>query len=284
MLDALQEIAVWFSCFLAHQVAPANEAPKGPVLALPFFGDPLNAFVRASRALHLAMALAFRIENEIDALRASKPLGPEACISQTARAEAAGATGPSEAVGLMTDPDEKDREMALQAIVEAAETLERPKGLLGRFNATFRKNPGFDRLLNGPLRDAVAAICADLGLKPDWSLWTEDGFPPPFGGGKEDWIAFFVPEGKVELTPTHEQRELTTPPPRRDGHFGGAKAWRPSESHDPLPRPYPAATRPPDRATRPDDPVSRSHRASLLGTAIIAGAPRAAQRASACLG
>jgi hypothetical protein len=25
----------------------------------------------------------------------------------------------------------------------------------------------------------MAAICEDLGLHPDWSRWTDDGFPPP---------------------------------------------------------------------------------------------------------
>ena len=28
-----------------------------------------------------------------------------------------------------------------------------------------------------PLREAVERLCGDLGLKPDWSRWTKDGWP-----------------------------------------------------------------------------------------------------------
>ena len=34
-----------------------------------------------------------------------------------------------------------------------------------------------------PLREAVALICADLYVTPDWSLWTEAPPQPPPGGG-----------------------------------------------------------------------------------------------------
>jgi hypothetical protein len=143
-------------------------------------------------------------------------------------------------------------------------------------------DPAFRRLLNGPLKDAVAAICADLGLKPDWSLWTEDGFPPPPGGGKEDWIAFFAPEGEAGSAPPQHARKAPTPPPRYDKCW--RPPWPPPEPHDPAPLYCPAATRPPDRPGRPDDPGGRSRRATLLGTTIIAGAPGAVGRAIARLG
>ena len=32
----------------------------------------------------------------------------------------------------------------------------------------------YDDLLTLPFRDCVAAICADLGLDPDWSQWSEE--------------------------------------------------------------------------------------------------------------
>ncbi len=233
MLDALSDIAVRFSWFLVRQVAPASQVSKTPVLALPFVGNPFDAFVRAARAMELAIVLAFRLENEIDALRAGKPLGPDACISRTLRAEVTGMTKPSKLVGGKTAPGQKDREMARQAIVEAAEAPERLEGpmgmfLRGRFNGRMRKGPAFYRLLNGPLKDAVAAICADLGLEPDWSLWTEHGFPPP-GGTKEDWIAFFVPKGDAAPAACPDQTEPVAPPRERvrdPGHLLDPPTWR----------------------------------------------------------
>jgi hypothetical protein len=286
MVDALADIGVWFLSFLAHEIEPSVEGPKGPILAIPRFRDPLTALARAARAMHLAIALAFRIENEIDALRAGKPIGPDACISPSSRAKATGMTDLSQAAGEMADPGEQERGMALQAIAEAVKAPKRPEGLRGRFNAAVLKDRAFYRLLKGPLKDAVAAICADLGLKPDWSLWTEDGFPRP-GARKEDWIAFFLPQGDGGSPPTPDRLEPTRSPPRGGGHRACDKAWRPPwpppEPDDPAPLYRPAATRPPDRLGRPDDPVSRTRRATLLGTTIIAGAPGAAERAIARL-
>jgi len=95
---------------------------------------------------------------------------------------------------------------------------ERAEALRGKLPERFREkggSPRFYRLLNGHLKDAVAAICADLGLKPDWSLWTEDGFPPPPGGGREDWIRFFVPEGDVAPRPGPGRTAPSGPPRER---------------------------------------------------------------------
>jgi hypothetical protein len=37
----------------------------------------------------------------------------------------------------------------------------------------------YDPFVFRPVREAVEAICEDLGLHPDWSRWTGDGWPPP---------------------------------------------------------------------------------------------------------
>jgi hypothetical protein len=277
ILLGLREIGMRCAAFLAHQVAPSEGGPRRPMMAFRFIGDPGAAFNRVWRAVHLAAALALRIADEIAALRAGKPLGPVVTAPRAAR----------EAKALRDEL----QEIGLEALAQDIETAERPEGLLGEVHQLRREarmDPAFYRLLNGPLKDAVAAICADLGLKPDWSLWTEDGFPPPPGGGKEDWIAFFAPEGEIPTLPAHAGRDATRTPRRRAGDRGWDKSWRPPwpppEPHDPAPLYYPAAIRPPDRLGRPDEPISRTRRATLLGTTIIAGAPGAAERAIARLG
>jgi hypothetical protein len=37
----------------------------------------------------------------------------------------------------------------------------------------------YDAFVFRPVREAVEAIREDLGLNPDWSRWTDEGWPPP---------------------------------------------------------------------------------------------------------
>jgi hypothetical protein len=169
-------------------------------------GDPIRAFPRVMRALQLAISLATKIEDDIAGLKAG--------ILPSWAAPSAKATPPkttppqnspvgelAEAVAEATPLGEKDQETDLE-VLEIRERAEALRGKLRERLRDERESARFYRLLNGPLKDAVAAICADLGLKPDWSLWTEDGFPPPPGGRREDWIRFFVPEGDVAPRPS----------------------------------------------------------------------------------
>jgi len=273
MLDALLEIGVRFATFLIHLSAPKERGPDWPMLALPFIGDPLRAFARVQRAVNLVLMLMLRIDDEIADLKAGASLGPSAPAAKAAKS--------AEALG------DKIRQLGREALagdVERPEPPERPErperlpGNLHEWLGADLMDPQFYKLLKGPLKNAIAAICADFGLKPDWSLWTQDGFPPPPGGREEDWIAFFVPDAKIEPTPADAEREPSRPPPRRDAHRAWDTSWRPPWPPPESPHPYPGAPRPPARAVRPDDPVSRSRRASLLGTTIIAGAPGALER------
>jgi len=100
--------------------------------------------------------------------------------------------------------------------------------LLDGFERPARQDK-YEALLRGPLKDAIKAICKDLGLKPDWSLWTAKGFPPPAGGGVEDWVAFFVPEAAVPETvakppPIPDRIKAIAPPYPEDE--ARAKIWR----------------------------------------------------------
>ncbi len=220
MLHGLCEIGVRVATFLTHQIAPSERTRRSPMMVLRFRGDAVIAFERVFRAVRLAICLAMRIEDEIDDLRAGRPLAPDSIFYQAPRAKAERMNALSEAVRKRPRLGDEGPETALLDIAEGAETPERPENLMREFNKDLREDPQFYRLLNGPLKDAIAAICADLGLKPDWSLWTEDGFPSPPGGGTEDWVAFFAPESDTGSAPPRGRTPPQAAPrdPVRDPH------------------------------------------------------------------
>lgn len=59
----------------------------------------------------------------------------------------------------------------------------------------------YDAFIHRPLMEAVAAICEDLGLQPDWSRWTDTGWPPrPLSGGHR-WEDCWSPQGSMKPKP-----------------------------------------------------------------------------------
>jgi hypothetical protein len=107
------------------------------------------------------------------------------------------------------------------------------------------------------LKDAIAAICKDLGLKPDWSLWTAEGFPPPPGGQVEDWVAFFVQETAAAPPPIPDWIKAVAPPCSEDPARAEIRRrhWLPSHRRRPPPPPYRSPTRPAG-GNAPDRPIS----------------------------
>lgn len=224
MLDALSDITTRFGEYLTQKATPETRVPKGPMMVCRLIGDPLLAFVRVMRALHLALSLAAKIEDDIAGLKAgilpswaapsAKATPPKTTPPQNTPLKATLMGELAEAVAEATPLGEKDQETDLE-VLEIRERAEALRGKLRERLGDERESARFYRLLNGPLKDAVAAICADLGLKPDWSLWSEDGFPPPPGGRHEDWIRFFVPEGDVAPGPSPGRTAPSGPPRER---------------------------------------------------------------------
>jgi len=222
MLDALSHITTRFGEYLTQKATPETRVPKGPMMVCRLIGDPLLAFVRVMRALQLALSLTAKIEDDIAGLKAGiLPSWAEPFAKATPPQNTPPQNTPvgelAEAVAEATPLGEKDQETDLE-VLEIRERAEALRRKLRERLRDERESARFYRLLNGPLKDAVAAICADLGLKPDWSLWTEDGFPPPPGGRHEDWIRFFVPEGDVAPGPSPGRTAPSGPPrePVRD--------------------------------------------------------------------
>jgi len=261
MLGGLMDVSRRFSRFLVHEMTPFKTGAKGQVLALPFSGDPRAAFKRVVRIARFAAVLYLKIQTQIAAWKAGEPFDLDAFLAQTPLPSARLKMG-----GDCADSHEEEWEdLEEWEELEDFETLrEREAPEWFDFldgSARPVKEDKYQALLRGPLKDAIAAICKDLGIKPDWSLWTANGFPAPAGGGVEDWVAFFVPEVAAAATPA-DFRRGTTPLPLGDRDSAPRSAWPP---------PDPGATRPPDRGRLPDHPLGGTDTHGLTSAGMAPG-------------
>ncbi len=238
MLRCLSDIGMWLVDALVRHAAPGASNPKsyGPRIAFPFGFDPAEAYERFSRAVRLALTLEAKIAREIAALRAGGSIAAAAPAASPARARNLPEAGREPAAlhdqNLETLPEVDDED------AKDGDAAERAEALAGDLKEPVRESESFYRLLKGPLKDAVAAICADLGLRPDWSQWTEDGLPPPPDGDVMNWGVFLDPESDIPPAPGSGGREPKTPPP--GGRPGGRDrawriAWPPPQRDDPPP-------------------------------------------------
>jgi len=259
MLGGLMEVATRFSRYLFHEMMPFRPGPKAPFLALRFSGDPAAALKRVMRAARFAAVLYMKIQKQIAAWKAGVPFDLDAFLAEAPRIVRRAKAG-RDAV----DSDTEDWDEEEWGDLEEWENWDESENLVERERFDVLDGPErqsqedkYQALLRGPLKDAIAAICKDLGIKPDWSLWTANGFPPPHGGGVEDWVAFFASDSVVPDAVAAPPRPnwLTAQAPPCPKDEAGAKAWRrkwiPRERHARPPPVYGRAARPPDRGGSP---------------------------------
>jgi hypothetical protein len=204
-------VARRFSRFLLWEIMPHRAWTKGPALAFAFFFDPVPAFKRVAWAASFAAELCQKIEKEIAAFRAGEPCDLDGFLTQTPRPSARSKSGAEAAAHHEQDCENLD-EFEDDNEFETYNEREDPERYFQRFSKRQSLEEKYAALLKGPLKDAIKAICADLGLKPNWRLWTDNGFPPPAGGGVEDWVAFFVPDADRRSAFAEVRRESTLPP------------------------------------------------------------------------
>jgi hypothetical protein len=241
MLGALREVARRFGRFLANEIVPHRAWSEGPALAFAFFFDPAPAFKRVMLAVSFVAQLCQRIEKEIAAFKAGEPCDFDSFLFQTPRQSARSKPG-LDAANLELDWENMD-EFENYNEFEDYNEREAPERYFSRLNRQSQEER-YAALLKGPLKDAIKAICADLGLKPNWRLWTDNGFPPPAGGGVEDWVAFFVPDADRRAA-FAEVRRASLFPPLGDRPDALPSSIPPRHPHPPPPL-YAGAARPPD--------------------------------------
>lgn len=145
-------------------------------------GNPARAFAAVSRAVRLTLALETRIDEQTIAMRNSE-FKPLVRSRRTPAADilAAPVTPPSpERLGI--------RDEVLEAIYREVGNITDARRLLERLDEDLLDRETYDHLLRRPRREAVETICADLGLAPDWSLWSDDaGFARDAPGQRVLW-------------------------------------------------------------------------------------------------
>ena len=248
MLGGLREVARRFSRFLLWEIMPHRAWTKGPALAFPFFFDPVPAFKRVACVAGFAAQLCLRIEKEIAAFRAGEPFDLDGFLLQTPRQSARSKSGAQAAAHHEQDWENLDE---FETYNELEDYMEReaPERYFERFSKRQSLEDKYAALLKGPLKDAIKAICADLGLKPNWRLWTDNGFPPPAGGAVEDWVAFFVPDAD-RRSAVADVRRGPEPPPLDEPPGAWRSSFPPPHPHA-APLLYAGAARPPDPGGSP---------------------------------
>ncbi|HWE99745.1 MAG TPA: hypothetical protein VG248_08115 [Caulobacteraceae bacterium] len=160
LLDELAELGMTIARELAlrvrHDVNPKQE-PAGP-------------FEKVSHAIRLTLALQAKIEEQILALRNQK--------RRAAPPPASPGVSEWEFIVRTPSPEprrERLREEVMEAIWQEADESEEQTGLKQiRLYERLVETEAYDAFLELPFRDAVAAICKNLGVEPNWSRWSDE--------------------------------------------------------------------------------------------------------------
>ena len=131
--------------------------------------DPADAFQRLSRAVRLTVALEARVAKALRALIAGEVAAAETRQVETARRADAARDQRREAAG------EKVLDLMAHAMEAEIDDDEALWDCQEALEERLEEDEAYEGYIERPLRETVERICADLGLSPDWSLWTDDG-------------------------------------------------------------------------------------------------------------
>jgi len=240
MLRGFARIGMWLIRAISFCVDPELGAVKArlPRFAFPPGFNLIDAFTRVARAVRLCVVLEMKIEQDLADLRAGRFVAPAAPEPKK--------LGKNDLQSLDENPEK----------FESFDECERGESLFAEGPVRFQPGDNFGKYLKGPLKDAVAKICADLGLTPDWSQWAEDeGFPPPPGGDIGEWRIFVAPETDMAPEPGPEGRKPWAPRPRDRQKRPWRQSWPPPGGVGP-PQNY--------RATSPPRAVATSDATQLF--------------------
>ena len=196
LLDELAEMAIKLSRRVTER-ALAEEAATTKAAA----GDAPPDFAaddlaKLSRAVRLTLDLAGRLEETLARLRAGEVTVRAAHRQEhEERASRAGMARGAAA-------RDKVSEQVAMVIFSESESETESSDLLDALAERLSDDVAYIDVEDQPLREVVERLCGDLGLKPDWSRWTDDGWPEPddFFKTREPWSPFNRVSRKPVLT------------------------------------------------------------------------------------
>ena len=194
----------------------SQEPTKGwaPDIAPP---DYAGAFAKLSRAVRLTLDMHARFDEALSALRAGKA----AAVRERRETRERSAENAEEA-----RLDKLREDVGGQVRIAIGREAESERDYDERISAMYERlesDAAYDDLADWSFRDIVAQLCTELCLTPDWSGWTEEGWPepPPIGvAARRVFSPFHRPSPRPLLKRTMEQQaqvprlfELAHPPP-----------------------------------------------------------------------
>jgi hypothetical protein len=147
-------------------------------------GDPIEAHILLARSARLTVALAQRLEADLAALKEGR-LAP----SRPGRGRAGGpakADDADPAADALAQTRHNHIRKAFELVrnlnnaITPSRTMEDLNAQYGRFvqlNEYLYEKETCDIDPDWPLRKIIENLCDHLGLKPDWSQWTGEGWP-----------------------------------------------------------------------------------------------------------
>jgi hypothetical protein len=151
-------------------IEDATARSANPIPAPAPRADPAGGFAKLSRAVRLTVNLEERADKALLALLA----GEAPALAARAQAREHQETAAAEARRTAA----RDRVNALvnDVIDREAETIEASIDLEDALNQRLDRDEAYEDLENLPLGATIERLCEDLGLKPDWRLWTGEGW------------------------------------------------------------------------------------------------------------
>ncbi|HLZ84268.1 MAG TPA: hypothetical protein VKQ54_11935 [Caulobacteraceae bacterium] len=190
LLDELADIAMEMARGVAEhsravKAAAAEAAKAGATPEAHDFGA--DDLAKLSRAVRLTLDLAGRLEENLRAGEAKIHEG---------RRQKREARDLSASIERSQARQERVIEQVHMVIAREAESEGDSCDLLAALDERLNDDIDYIDIDSRPLREAVERICKDLDLKPDWSRWTDNGWPEdPLAvlGVRPPWSPFNQP-------------------------------------------------------------------------------------------
>ena len=199
MLRELAELGMTLSRALTHRaVAEADyaEAADAETKAAPGprpepRHGPADSFARLSRAVRLTLALEATVEEQLAALHAGDVGAP---------AKNPFGAG-SDQLGVYHRAFPGDYACQRRNKVRDVTDIDLGGEILETLHERLTESEHYDAFVRYPFKEAVETICGNLGLQPDWSGWTDDGWPPSALSPRQIWDRFWPASRQQRLKP-----------------------------------------------------------------------------------